>query len=130
MSLLVVNSRAPVFESRGLSGLAQSVSSLIGRARFAELPIAHLHQGASETPLALEIPIGRFDPIFATADLGRTFPSALIEFLVHSPSATVNLAGLIRRDQLRSLTSVLRQAGFEAKTRASVLMVFDGEPVG
>lgn len=130
MSLLVVNARAPGVDSRLLSGLADSVSSLIGRARFAEIPIAHLHQGASEAPFALKIPIGRFDPVFAARDLAREFPSELIEFLVHSPKKIINIAGLIRRDQLISLTSVLTQARFEPRTHASVLKVFDGVPVG
>ncbi|MCR9223707.1 MAG: hypothetical protein NXH70_06515 [Hyphomonas sp.] len=129
MSLLVVNSRAPGFDSPGVAEFALNISSLIQRARIGETPIAHLHQGASRAPLALRLPIGRFDPIFATRDLICEFPSALIEFLVHSPSKTIHLAGLIRRDQLISLSSILQKAGYEPSSRASVLMVFDREPV-
>lgn len=130
MSLLVVNSRAHGISQRRRSGLGQSVSDLIQRARFAELPIAHLHQGEVGGVLAMMVPIGRYDPVFASPDLARAFPAALVEFLVHSPSKTISVAGVISRDQLMTLTSVLGNSGFVAKTHASVLEILDGAPVG
>lgn len=130
MSLLVVNSRVYGMESRNCLGLAHGISSLIQRARVADLPVAHLHQGNPEMALAMWVPIGRYDPVFASTDLAAAFPPALVEFLVRSPSKTINVAGLIARDQLKRLTSVLENTGFVARTNASVIATFDGEPVG
>ena len=126
MSLLVVNTRATGIESRGFAALVERASGLVRRARILELPVAHLHHGFRDDPLALNIPIGRFDPIFASVDLAVDFPGPLIEFLVHSPSRTINLVGFIRQDQLSNLSTILMRAGFDPKVHTSALVLFDG----
>lgn len=130
MSLLVINSRVHGVTHARHRNLARGVSGLIQRARIAELPVAHLHQGALGQQLAMQIPIGRFDPVFTSPDLAGDFPPGLIEFLVRSSSKTINVAGLIRRDQLTHLTILLENTGYVARTHTSVLAIFDGEPVG
>ena len=130
MSLLVINSRVHDVSHARHRDLALGVARLIQRARMVELPVAHLHQGALGQQLAMQVPIGRFDPVFTSPDLARDFPPTLVEFLVRSPSKTISVAGLIRRDQLAHLTTLLENTGYAARTHESVLAIFDGEPVG
>lgn len=129
MSLLVMNTSLQGATGRRCVRLIQPLADLMRRARFEEIPIAHLHHGASGTALALKVPISRFDPVFSFADLRREFPEPLNEFLVHSPTKIIHVAGLVCRDQLRNLLSVLKQAGFEPKTHPSVLIAFEREQV-
>lgn len=127
MSLLIVNSLVPSSGRGDLSGLAERISDLVRRARLAELPIAHLHQGASGAATALQMHIGRYDLVFRTVDLGRDFPKGLIEFLVSSPFGTVNLIGAIRSSQLRRLTELLAAAGIKTRVIDAALVTLDEE---
>lgn len=127
MSLLIVNSLVPSPGRGDLSGLSERISDLVRRARLAELPIAHLHQGASGAATALQMHIGRYDLVFRTVDLGRDFPKGLIEFLVSSPFGTVNLIGAIRSSQLRRLTELLAAAGIKTRVIDAALVTLDEE---
>ena len=127
MSLLIVNSRVPRPGREDLTDLSDRISDLARRARLTELPIAHLHQGASGAATALQIHIGRYDLVFRTVDLCRDFPKGLIEFLVSSPSGTVNLIGAIRSSQLLRLTELLAGAGIKTRLIDTALITLDEE---
>lgn len=127
MSLLIVNSLAPRPSRAELTGIAEQVSRVVRRARLAELPIAHLHQGVSGASRTLQIPIGRYDLVLRTVDLCRDFPKGLTEFLVTSPAKTIHLAGAIRREQLTHLTALLTRARIDARIIDAALVSLDEE---
>lgn len=108
-----------------MADLSTRISALARRARLAELPIAHLHQGTSGTASVLQIPIGRYDLVFRTRDLRRDFPAGLIEFLVESPVQTINLAGAVRPSQLTRLINLLAAAGIDARHIDGALISLD-----
>ena len=125
MSLLIVNSLSPSRGRGELTDLSARISALARRARLANLPIAHLHQGTSGTASVLQLPIGRYDLVFRTHDLRRDFPGGLIEFFVNSPGQTINLAGAVRPTQLRRLVNMLAGAGIAARHIDGALISLD-----
>jgi len=127
MSLLIVNSLTQGPSRGEFAELAEQVSAIVRRARLVELPIAHLHQGASGAHTALQIPIGRYDLVFRTMDLCCDFPRGLTEFLVHSPTRTIHMVGAIRRQQFRRLTDLLTSAGIDARMVDAALITLDEE---
>ena len=129
MSLLIVNARAPNVPDQRFLPLAERVTDLVRRARIAQLPIAHVHQGVRWAATTLQVPIGRYDPVFNAIDLWHEVPSGLIEFLVDSPSKTINLAGVIREAQLERLCSLLTESGFQPRLQQAALMSLDDQAV-
>ncbi len=110
-----------------MAELAERVSDLVRRARIVHLPIAHLHQGEHGAATALQIPIGRYDPVFKAVDLWDEFPNGLIEFIASSPSKTINLAGAIRQAQFDRLVELLADAGFVARIQSAALISLEDE---
>lgn len=129
MSLLVVNARAPISSGRRFWSLTERVSDLVRRARVAQLPIAHIHLGDRGTATVLQVPIGRYDPVFNAVDLWHEIPSGLIEFLVNSPTKTINLAGAARDDQFERLCNLFTESGFQPRLQRAALLSLDGEAV-
>lgn len=127
MSLLIVNALAPVPAGLQQSTVADRICDLIRRARLADVPIAHLHQGRCGAATVLHIPIGRYDPVFKTQSLRSDFPKGLIEFLVNGPSRMIHLAGAARPEQLQHLTKLLASAGIQVKLIDAASIVLDEE---
>lgn len=129
MSLLIVNARAPNVPDQRFLPLAERVTYLVRRARIAQLPIAHVHQGDRRAATALQVPIGRYDPVFNASDLWHEVPSGLVEFLVRSPSKTINLAGLVREGQIERLCRLLTESGFQPRLQRAALKSLDDQAV-
>ncbi len=125
MSLLIVNSLIKDAAICTFDTLSAKVSDMMRRARLAQLPIAHLHQGAGEVATVLSVPIGRYDPVFRAADLRDEVPIGLIEFIVNSPDKVINLAGAARQTQFDRLTDLLVESGFDVRVLSAAWMSLD-----
>jgi len=125
MCLLVVNAHASMPDQHRASPVAARISEIVQRARFSEVPVAHLHQVQKGTFAALRIPIGRFDPVFKSENFDYDFPSGLIEFIVRSPSDTINLVGAASLTQFKRLSRLVKAAGYDARLETSAIMSLD-----
>jgi len=125
MSLLVINGRASGSGDGRLASVSLKIIELIRRARFLQLPIAHVHEAHSGAATRLQVPIGRYDPVFKASSLDGQLPSGLIEFIVRSPSRTIDLVGATSQTQLDQLCRVLRDAGFKPRIEPSMMVAFE-----
>lgn len=124
MRFLVLNARAADPDDQRFAPLTDRIIDLLQRARIAELPIAHLH-GAQDGAATLAIPIGRYDPVYKTDDLKREVPSGLIDYLVGSPSKSINLVGAASRANIKRLSALLADIGFAARMQAETIVSID-----
>ena len=124
MRLLVLNPRVTGPDDLRLGPLAVRIVDLLRRARFAQLPIAHLHE-ARNGAAALSIPIGRYDPVFKADDLARGVPIGLIDYLVASPSKTIKLVGAANRANIKRLRAMLADAGYDADVESQTIVSLD-----
>lgn len=125
MSVLVINARAVDPKDRRLIDLTARVRELVRRARFLQMPVAHLHAEKHGAGTALHVPIGRYEPVFKANERGRELPSGLIDFIVRSPSKTIHLVGAASQTYLRYLSQVLTDTGYEARMEAATVVSFE-----
>ena len=114
MAILVINSFAEPQDAAALDVISDRIGDLINRARFMETPIAHLHQKRSERTSGFRIPVGRYEPVFQTADLQNGLPDGFIDFVVNSSTNTVKLVGAASQEQIKRLERLFCAAGYSA----------------
>ncbi len=122
MSILVINTFAEPQDRRSLNAVSSRIGDLINQARTSKRPVAHLHQKRDRPASGLRVPIGRYEPVFRALDLNGDVPDALFDFIVNSPTKTVELVGAASRNQIQKLTGLLHLAGFYAQVEPSAIV--------
>lgn len=112
MSVLVINSFAATADDRQLQVVAGRIGDLVNQARTSKRPVAHLHQKRSQTDLGLRVSIDRFEPVFLSGDIAHTVPEGLFEFILRSPTETIQLVGVGSSNQFARIRELIRAAGF------------------
>lgn len=122
MSILVINSFAAMKDSKHLQAVSGRIGDLVNQARISKRPVAHLHQKRSSRGSGLRVPIDRYDPVFQSVDLSEGFPDALFEFILASPTRTIQLVGAASRDQFERLSRLIQIAGYAVKVEPGAIV--------
>lgn len=123
MSILVINTFAEPQDRRSLRAVSSRIGDLINQARTSQRPVAHLHQKRDRPASGLRVPIGRYEPVFRAQDLiSGDVPEALFDFIVNSPTNTIELVGAASRDQIDKIRGLLDVAGYSAQVEPSAIV--------
>lgn len=122
MSILVINSFAAATDKEQLQAVAGRIGDLVNQARTCKRPVAHLHQQRSRPTAALRISIDRFEPVFLSRDIAHVVPEGLFEFILRSPTETIQLVGMGSRDQFERLRALIRAAGFSGHVEPTAVV--------
>lgn len=122
MSILVINSFSAATDERRLQAVSGRIGDLVNQARTCKRPVAHLHQKRSAPDSALRVSIDRFEPVFLSRDIAQAIPDGLFEFIVQSPTDTIQLVGVGSRAQFETLRGLIRAAGFLGQVEPSAIV--------
>lgn len=114
MSILVINSFAETRDEQRVQAVSGRIGDLVNQARTCNRPVAHLHQKRASRSTSLRVPIDRYDPVFQSQTLTCGFPDALFDFILSSPTKTIQLVGAASRAQFAQLSRLIRIAGCAA----------------
>lgn len=122
MSVLVINSFAETKDTGRLPVVSSYIGDIVNRARWSNLPIAHLHQKRPMLASGLRVSIGRYEPVFQAFDLSQGIPDGLFDFIVTSPTKSIQLVGAASWKQIKQLSSLLDVAGYAAQVERSAIV--------
>ena len=126
MSVLVLNARDIVADGHLAQHVTSSIKEIVRQARFAERPIAHIHPAADGGATVLPIPIGRYDPVFRSNATDDAVPNGLIEFILRSPSAVIDVVGAGRVQHFDRLTDLMQRAGYQPRLYQPAIFTLHG----
>lgn len=122
MSILVINSFAAATDEQQLQAVAGRIGDLVNQARTCKRPVAHLHQQRARPESGLRVAIDRFEPVFLSRDIAHAVPEGLFEFILRSPTDTIQLVGVGSRDQFETLRGLIRAAGFSGQVEPTAIV--------
>lgn len=118
----MINSFAATKDAQRIQAVSGRIGDLVNQARTSKRPVAHLHQKRLSRASGLRVSIDRYEPVFQSVDLSEGFPDALIEFILASPTRTIQLVGAASRAQFEQLSQLIQIAGYAAKVEPNAIV--------
>ena len=101
--------------------VSETLTNVIDDARVEQRPVAYVRESKGFGFHSFGLKIGRYEPVFGTAESDRMLPDGLIDFIMKSGMREIRLAGFADWAQFEKIKSVLSRAGLNANIEAEAM---------
>ena len=115
MCLLIISDYVDALEPKQVQDVSLALHKCIARARMGGRPVGFVQRRRGAGFEALNVRIGRYEPVFAASDMAATLPPALIDFVVARMPSHIELAGVAQAQTFARYESVFRGAGYHVR---------------